>query len=211
MLITRLHSGVLEAGLDEAGRGPLAGPVFAAAVILPDDFAHDMLDDSKKLTAKRRYALREVIIKEATAWAVASVSPSEIDRINILNASYKAMCMAVKSLSAKPELLLVDGNRFRSDLDIPFECKGRWQDRQHSRRIRIGQDIPRRLHDRFIEKISAIRMGTQQRISHSRTSAGNRPARSNPAPPTLLWSLRPHYPRNNRLSELGIMSLLSLS
>ncbi len=122
MLITRLHSGVVEAGLDEAGRGPLAGPVFAAAVILPDDFAHDMLDDSKKLTAKRRYALREVIIKEATAWAVASVSPSEIDRINILNASYKAMCMAVKSLSAKPELLLVDGNRFRSDLDIPFEC-----------------------------------------------------------------------------------------
>ncbi len=122
MLIARLHSGVTEAGCDEAGRGPLAGPVFAAAVILPEGFADERLDDSKKLTAKRRYALREVIIKEATAWAVASVSPSEIDRINILNASHKAMSMAVGALSVKPELLLIDGNRFRSDLDIPFEC-----------------------------------------------------------------------------------------
>ena len=122
MLPTRLHSGVVEAGCDEAGRGPLAGPVFAAAVILPEDFSDPMLDDSKKLTAKRRYALREVIIREATAWAVASVSPSEIDRINILNASYKAMCIAVEALSVKPELLLIDGNLFRGDTDIPFEC-----------------------------------------------------------------------------------------
>lgn len=100
----------------------MAGPVFAAAVILPEEFADELLNDSKKLTAKRRYALREVIIKEATAWAVASVSPSEIDRINILNASFKAMSLAVKALSTKPELLLIDGNRFRSDLDIPFKC-----------------------------------------------------------------------------------------
>lgn len=122
MLTARLHNGVVEAGCDEAGRGPLAGPVFAAAVILPEEFADELLDDSKKLTARRRYALREVIIKEATAWAVASVSPSEIDRINILNASFKAMSLAVKALSVKPELLLIDGNRFRSDIDIPFEC-----------------------------------------------------------------------------------------
>ncbi len=89
----------------------------------------------------------------------------------------------------------------RSRHSVRMYSKGRRQDRQYSRRIRTGQDIPRRLHDRFIEKISAIRMGTQQRISHSRTSAGNRRARPHSAPPTLLWSLRPHYPRNNRLTR----------
>ncbi|MDE7355946.1 MAG: ribonuclease HII [Rikenellaceae bacterium] len=122
MLISNLHNGVVEAGCDEAGRGPLAGPVFAAAVILPPGFENVMLNDSKKLTAKRRYMLREIIMNEAVAWAVASVSPTVIDRINILNASYKAMCEAVRQLSAKPEMLLIDGNRFRGDDDIPFEC-----------------------------------------------------------------------------------------
>lgn len=122
MLIANLHKGVIEAGCDEAGRGPLAGPVFAAAVILPPDFEHAMLNDSKKLTAKKRYLLREVIMKEAVAWAVASVSPAVIDSINILNASYKAMCEAVRQLQVKPRMLLIDGNRFRGDDDTPFEC-----------------------------------------------------------------------------------------
>lgn len=113
---------LIEAGCDEAGRGCLAGSVFAAAVILPKDFSNELLNDSKKLTEKQRYFLRDVIEKEAIAWAVAEVSAKEIDSINILNASFLAMTRAIKKLSQKPELLLIDGNRFRSDLDTPFEC-----------------------------------------------------------------------------------------
>lgn len=115
--------GVLEAGCDEAGRGPLAGPVFAAAVILPEGFSHPLLDDSKKMSEKNRVLLRDIIMKEAVAWAVAEVSPEEIDRINILRASFEAMTRAVESLSVRPEHLLIDGNRFISRLDIPYRCE----------------------------------------------------------------------------------------
>lgn len=115
--------GVLEAGCDEAGRGPLAGPVFAAAVILPEGFSHPLLDDSKKMSEKNRLLLRDIIMKEAVAWAVAEVSPEEIDRINILRASFEAMTRAVESLSVRPEHLLIDGNRFVSRLDIPYRCE----------------------------------------------------------------------------------------
>jgi len=101
-----------EAGCDEAGRGCLAGPVFAAAVILPNDFYHPLLNDSKQIKEKDRYALREVIIKEAIEWAVASVSQTEIDQINILQASIKAMHLALDQLEERPGLILVDGNRF---------------------------------------------------------------------------------------------------
>ena len=112
-LKTGLRSGILEAGCDEAGRGPLAGPVFAAAVILPENFYHPLLNDSKKMTEKERNLLREVIEREAVSCAVASKSPSEIDEINILNASIKAMQEAVKLLAVKPLHLLIDGNRFK--------------------------------------------------------------------------------------------------
>lgn len=101
-----------EAGCDEAGRGCLAGPVFAAAVILPADFYHPLLNDSKQIKEKDRYALREVIIKESIEWAVASVDHAEIDQINILQASIKAMHLALDQLKEKPGLILVDGNRF---------------------------------------------------------------------------------------------------
>ena len=104
---------LLEAGCDEAGRGPLAGPVFAAAVILPREFRHPLLDDSKKMTEKAREELRGVIEKEAVAWAVEAVSPEEIDRINILAASIAGMQRAVLRLSVRPQLLLIDGNRFK--------------------------------------------------------------------------------------------------
>lgn len=104
---------LLEAGCDEAGRGPLAGPVFAAAVILPREFRHPLLDDSKKMTEKAREELRGVIEKEAVAWAVEAVSPEEIDRINILAASIAGMQRAVLRLSIRPQLLLIDGNRFK--------------------------------------------------------------------------------------------------
>lgn len=111
-----------EAGCDEAGRGCLAGPVYAAAVILPKGFSHPLLNDSKQMSEKNRETLRPIIESEAVAWAVASVSPEEIDRINILNASFEAMCRAVSALQVRPEMLLIDGNRFRSTLDIPYKC-----------------------------------------------------------------------------------------
>ncbi|MBX2968153.1 MAG: ribonuclease HII [Cyclobacteriaceae bacterium] len=113
---------LIEAGCDEAGRGCLAGPVVAAAVILPQKYRHKKLTDSKQLSADERLALREDIIRDAEAWAVAEVSHAEIDVINILNASYKAMHLAVDQLTIRPELLLIDGNRFKPYGEVPFEC-----------------------------------------------------------------------------------------
>ncbi len=112
--------GVLEAGCDEAGRGCLAGPVFAAAVILPDDFNNPLLNDSKQLTERRRYELRELIEREAVAWSVASVDAAEIDRINILNASILAMHKALDGLKVRPRAVIVDGNRFKPYRDLPW-------------------------------------------------------------------------------------------
>ncbi|NJK84236.1 MAG: ribonuclease HII [Saprospiraceae bacterium] len=117
-----LNSNVLEAGCDEAGRGCLAGPVFAAAVILSPSFHHCLLNDSKQLTAHQRNELRLVIETEAIAWAVAAVSASEIDQINILNASFLAMHRAIEQLSTRPEHLLIDGNRFTPYLGIAHTC-----------------------------------------------------------------------------------------
>ncbi|MDE6266599.1 MAG: ribonuclease HII [Muribaculaceae bacterium] len=111
----------LEAGTDEAGRGCLAGPVVAAAVILPDDFSHPWLNDSKQLNEKRRNALRTVIEQEALAWAVAMVSNTEIDEINILNASILAMHRALAALKITPGAIIVDGNRFKPYRDIPSQ------------------------------------------------------------------------------------------
>ena len=119
MLLPYLNKDVIEAGCDEAGRGCLAGSVFAAAVILPPDFENELLNDSKQLTEKQRYALREVIEREALAWAVGEVTPKEIDKINILNASFLAMHRALDQLTIRPEHLLIDGNRFKKYGDIP--------------------------------------------------------------------------------------------
>ena len=113
---------LVEAGCDEAGRGCLAGPVFASAVILPKNFRSDVLDDSKKLTAVQRYSLRKVIENCAIAWAVAQVDAREIDQVNILNASFEAMHLAIQGLQIIPELLLIDGNRFREFKGIPHRC-----------------------------------------------------------------------------------------
>ena len=113
MLLPFYKEGVIEAGCDEAGRGCLAGPVFAAAVILPPDFKNEMLNDSKQLTEKKRYQLREVIEREAMAWAVGIVDNKEIDKINILNASILAMHRALDQLKVRPENIIVDGNRWK--------------------------------------------------------------------------------------------------
>ncbi|MGM9745596.1 MAG: ribonuclease HII [Paludibacteraceae bacterium] len=111
---------VIEAGCDEAGRGCLAGPVFAAAVILPDDFENPLLNDSKQLTERQRDQLRPIIEREAVAWAVAQVSPREIDEINILAASILAMHRAIDALAVVPQHLIIDGNRFKPYHDIPY-------------------------------------------------------------------------------------------
>lgn len=121
MLLSHFSEFQPEAGCDEAGRGCLAGPVFAAAVILPPDYHNEWLNDSKKLTAHRRYALREVIQADAVAWAVASVSNEEIDEINILNASILAMHRALDQLTVRPAFVIVDGNRFKSYGDVPHQ------------------------------------------------------------------------------------------
>ena len=120
MLETRSQYELLEAGCDEAGRGCLAGPVFAAAVILPSDFHHPLLNDSKQLTERQRDLLRPIIEREAIAWAVEAISPERIDEINILSASIEGMNIAIKNLSIKPEYIVIDGNRFKTDLDIPW-------------------------------------------------------------------------------------------
>ena len=120
MLKSHYYENLVEAGCDEAGRGCLAGSVYAAAVILPPDYENDLLNDSKKLTAKKRYALREVIQRDALAWAVGIVTPEEIDKINILNASFLAMHRALDQLSLRPEAVIVDGNRFKPYQDLPF-------------------------------------------------------------------------------------------
>ena len=121
-LLNFLHADLIEAGCDEAGRGPLAGPVFAAAVILPKDFHHPLLNDSKKMTEKARELLRPIIEKEAIAWAVEKVSAEEIDTINILNASIAGMQRAVLNLKVKPEFLLIDGNRFKTLKGYGHQC-----------------------------------------------------------------------------------------
>ena len=128
MLLSHYYDGLIEAGCDEAGRGCLAGSVYAAAVILPPDYENELLNDSKQLTEKRRYELRPIIERDAVAWAVGVVTPEEIDHINILNASILAMHRALDGLKVRPEAVIVDGNRFKpyrpvidgSPVNIPY-------------------------------------------------------------------------------------------
>ena len=117
MLLNKYYEGKIEAGCDEAGRGCLAGSVYAAAVILPNDYQNELLNDSKQLSEKKRYQLREIIERDAVAWAVGIVTPEEIDKINILNASILAMHRALDQLKVRPEAIIVDGNRFKTYKD----------------------------------------------------------------------------------------------
>ena len=119
MLKNNYYEGKIEAGCDEAGRGCLAGSVYAAAVILPEDYQNELLNDSKQLTEKKRYQLREIIERDAVAWAVGIVTPEEIDKINILNASILAMHRALDQLKVRPEAIIVDGNRFKPYQKLP--------------------------------------------------------------------------------------------
>lgn len=120
MLESHYYEGRIEAGCDEAGRGCLAGSVYAAAVILPEGYQNELLNDSKQLTERRRYQLREIIERDAVAWAVGIVTPEEIDKINILNASILAMHRALDQLKVRPEAVIVDGNRFKPYQKLPY-------------------------------------------------------------------------------------------
>lgn len=122
MLKSFYKTGQFEAGCDEAGRGCLAGPVVAAAVILPQGYSNEFINDSKQINEKRRFELAEIIKKDALAWAICEVSHQEIDKINILNASIAGMQRAVDKLKVKPDFLLIDGNRFKKHRDIPHLC-----------------------------------------------------------------------------------------
>ena len=122
MLENHYYEGLVEAGCDEAGRGCLAGSVFAAAVILPPDYANEKLNDSKQLTERQRYMLRQEVERDALSWAVGVVTPEEIDRMNILNASILAMHRALDKLSLSPQAVIVDGNRFKPYRDLPHTC-----------------------------------------------------------------------------------------
>ncbi len=119
MLLSKYYEGKIEAGCDEAGRGCLAGSVYAAAVILPEGYQNELLNDSKQLSEKKRYQLREIIERDAVAWAVGIVTPEEIDQINILNASILAMHRALDQLKVRPEAIIVDGNRFKPYQELP--------------------------------------------------------------------------------------------
>lgn len=150
-LLPFFKDNTIEAGCDEAGRGCLAGPVFAAAVILPPDFDSDLLNDSKILTEKQRFELRPLIEKEALAWAVEAVSNEEIDEVNILNASFLAMNRAVQKLKIRPGHLLIDGNRFRPQNDIPFTCMIKGDGRFFS--IAAASVLAKTYRDDFMEMI----------------------------------------------------------
>ena len=153
MLENSYQKELLEAGCDEAGRGCLAGPVFAAAVILPPDFSHPLLNDSKQMTERNRDLLREVICREAVAWAVEAVSAERIDEINILNASFEGMSLAAVRLDPRPQFLAIDGNRFRTMLDIPYRCivkgDGKYAD------IAAASVLAKTFRDEYMKKIDA--------------------------------------------------------
>ena len=153
MLASFLHNHLIEAGLDEAGRGCYAGPVFAAAVILPKDFHHPLLNDSKLLNEKLRDELRPVIEKESICFAVASVDNDTIDKINILQASFTAMHLCIDQLKVIPEFLLIDGNRFKPHAHIPHQCIVKGDGKYAS--IAAASILAKTYRDEFMQKIHA--------------------------------------------------------
>lgn len=153
MLLPFFQEDLLEAGCDEAGRGCLAGPVFAAAVILPKNFHHPLLNDSKQLNEAQRKQLRTEIETQALAFSVAEVGHEEIDRINILQASFLAMHRALDSLKTRPELILVDGNRFKQYQDLPHQCIVKGDGKYFS--IAAASILAKTYRDDFMEQIAA--------------------------------------------------------
>ncbi|WP_251621315.1 ribonuclease HII [Odoribacter lunatus] len=151
MLDLKFNPTYIEAGCDEAGRGCLAGPVFAAAVILPDDFSNELLNDSKQLSARQRDKLRYIIESEAAAWAVASLDNHKIDEINILNASIASMHLALDQLTLRPQYIIVDGNRFKPYRNIPHSCIVKGDGKYMS--IAAASILAKTHRDEYMEKL----------------------------------------------------------
>jgi ribonuclease HII len=153
MLLAYHQEKLVEAGCDEAGRGCLAGPVFAAAVILPKNFEHPLLNDSKQLSDKQRFELRKVVEEQALAFAVAQVDHAEIDKINILQASFLAMHRALDQLTLRPEFILVDGNRFKKYQETPHECMVKGDGRFFS--IAAASILAKTYRDEYMDQLAA--------------------------------------------------------
>ncbi len=157
MLLSSFTPDLIEAGCDEVGRGCLAGPVVAAAVILPKNYTHELLTDSKQLKKEERMLLEQDIVRDSLAWAVAEVSNGEIDQINILNASFKAMHLALDKLSVQPQFLLIDGNRFTPYRDLPFECVIKGDGKYLS--IAAASILAKNYRDTLMEELSIVHPG----------------------------------------------------
>lgn len=157
MLLSSFTPDLVEAGCDEVGRGCLAGPVVAAAVILPKNYTHELLTDSKQLKKEERMLLEQDIVRDSLAWAVAEVSNEEIDQINILNASFKAMHLALDKLSVHPQFLLIDGNRFTPYRDLPFECVIKGDGKYLS--IAAASILAKNYRDTLMEELSILHPG----------------------------------------------------
>lgn len=187
-LKSHFYTGLTEAGCDEAGRGCLAGSVYAAAVILPDGYDNPGLNDSKQMSERQRYALREQVMRDAVAWAVGVVTPDEIDHINILNASILAMHRALDQAQRSPP----GRHRRRQPLQalwrpaLHHHRQGRRQVWGHRRRQHPGQDFPRRLHGPSGCRISHVWLAQEQGLPHPRASRGHTPAWHQPLPSSQL-------------------------
>lgn len=192
MLLSAYQHEYPEAGCDEAGRGCLAGPVFAAAVIFEPGYRHEVLTDSKKLSATTRYQLRSIIEKEAVAFAVASVSHEEIDRINILNASYLAMHRALDALSQKAAFILVDGNRFRPYNKVPHQCIVKGDSKYLS--IAAASVLAKTYRDDYMDRLAAEYPQYNWLTNKGYPTCQHREA-------VLAYGLSPHHRKTFRITD----------
>ena len=192
MLLNAYTDDLVEAGCDEAGRGCLAGPVFAAAVILPKNYSNDLLNDSKQISAKKRHLLREAIEANALAWQVAFCDPGEIDEMNILNASFEAMHRALSKLQQRPELILVDGNRFRPFPGIPHHCIIKGDGIFNS--IAAASILAKTYRDEYMEKIDLEHPEYHWKKNKGYPSREHRDA-------IARFGITPHHRKSFRLNE----------
>jgi ribonuclease HII len=192
MLLRGYTDDLIEAGCDEAGRGCLAGPVFAAAVILPKEYSHEWLNDSKQITARRRTLLRTDIEAKALAWGVARCEPEEIDAINILNASIEAMHRALKRLKLQPQLILVDGNRFHPYRDLPYQCIVQGDGIFSS--IAAASILAKTHRDEYMEKLDREYPAYQWKKNKGYPSREHRDA-------IIAHGITPHHRKSFRLNE----------
>ncbi len=192
MLLSYFQEELVEVGCDEAGRGCLAGPVFAAAVIFPRDYYNSVLNDSKKLSERKRMELRPIIEQEALAYAVASVSPAEIDKINIHNASYKAMHLAIEALKIIPQFILVDGNRFIPYPKIPHQCIIKGDGKYLS--IAAASILAKTYRDEYMEGIAAEHPQYEWRSNKGYPTVVHRRA-------VLTHGMTPYHRRTFRVTD----------